>query len=1181
MTSGLRSQENRRPERRRVPRHEALLAPLFVLGSLLSLSGAPGAASAAPLSISRFDTAGEWSRGQIVADPIKEGTGSLQWNNGTDTSVSKTVSLDLSAYNTLRFWLHANHPLVGSNILVYLGSENAATDGGDYYSYQLAVDWTGWKEVVLPFDLFSRNRTPLGWGSIDRVAFNASGWNNTPDPTLVLHLDDLRADSVVMVGPVTTDEELFAALNLEHAGLEQVRAAVQANDLATAKTKLCEYMRARVSPPWFFDPHVIDDKISFDATAANKVVAGTFTQVGYTHTFPNGVVDWGLNPTENNPNVPYSAEWQWQQGRMQFWPNLGRAFWRTGDVTYADTFVSHVETFVTQRPVPTVVNNMAKSSWRTIEAGIRMSFYWPEAWFRFLHAPAFDDAHMILMLKSFLEHGRYLHAFKTSGNWVFHELGGLYTVGAVFPEFKEAADWRSLAVAGMERERAAQFLPDGAQYELTPGYHEISLDYMVDVVRMARLVGRDEEIPEDYVDGMRNGFHWLIKLSTPAQGEPYLNDSWVLDLPSRLANAKELFPHDPLITRAANGRTGTWLPSFESIALTSSGYTVFRTGWAATDHYALLDVGPLGFGHDHQDKLNVLVFPFGRQLLWDNGGGPYEDSPYRVYGVGTYSHNTVIVDGDAQARPIRSERDSDILGAGNPETPAPLFHTEGRFDYAAGYYWDGYHVLDNRIAKHRRELVFVKPDFFVVIDQLLPSDAASHTYQARWHLLTTAFAQDDAVSGVSTTDEGKPNLAIVPLARNGLSLRTGSGVTEPELLGWDLNHTAGYSPALTVLHDRSGTGVQRFVTLLLPLAVGASEHVASVTESHPSYRAVLDDGSSIEVILPADEGLGARIVITPANGPDETVVIDPDAFGCTDADKDGHYAAAATCSQVPSDCNDAEPAIHPGAAEACNGRDDDCDEAVDEGCPCVVGTTQACYGGDEATRNVGACREGSQRCSAEGWPACAGAVLPVEEVASDGVDNDCDGTVDESSECSVGEARACYGGDEATRNVGACREGAQSCSVEGWSSCAGAILPVEEVANDGVDNDCDGAVDEGSACELGTSRPCYGGDEATRNVGACREGVQSCSVEGWSSCAGAVLPVDEIADDGVDNDCDGSVDEGSGPVAGTDGGSADASTGETVVTAGCGCQTSGGAGAVPLSLVGAFGLLSLRRRVRR
>lgn len=94
---------------------------------------------------------------------------------------------------------------------------------------------------------------------------------------------------------------------------------------------------------------------------------------------------------------------------------------------------------------------------------------------------------------------------------------------------------------------------------------------------------------------------------------------------------------------------------------------------------------------------------------------------------------------------------------------------------------------------------------------------------------------------------------------------------------------------------------------------------------------------------------------------------------------------------------DAVPAAP--TAEICNGLDDNCDGTVDNGitCACLVGATRVCYAGPTATRGVGICRDGQQRCvgtAPTAWGSCDGQVLPRPEVPNNGLDDNCDGVAD-------------------------------------------------------------------------------------------------------------------------------------------------------------------------------------------
>ena len=72
--------------------------------------------------------------------------------------------------------------------------------------------------------------------------------------------------------------------------------------------------------------------------------------------------------------------------------------------------------------------------------------------------------------------------------------------------------------------------------------------------------------------------------------------------------------------------------------------------------------------------------------------------------------------------------------------------------------------------------------------------------------------------------------------------------------------------------------------------------------------------------------------------------------------------------------------------------------------------------------------------------------------------------------CTPDEQRPCYTGPAGTAGVGRCREGTLACHGAGvWGeACAGSVVPDVEVCGNGVDDDCDGARDEGCDAAVAT-----------------------------------------------------------------------------------------------------------------
>jgi hypothetical protein len=211
------------------------------------------------------------------------------------------------------------------------------------------------------------------------------------------------------------------------------------------------------------------------------------------------------------------------------------------------------------------------------------------------------------------------------------------------------------------------------------------------------------------------------------------------------------------------------------------------------------------------------------------------------------------------------------------------------------------------------------------------------------------------------------------------------------------------------------------------------------------------------------------------------------------------------------------------ALEVCNLKDDNCNGVIDEGFDlmtdknnCGRCDVRCAYPFAEALCNAGTCMRGAclpgffdaNKMDADGCE-CQKTNGGVE--ICDGVDNNCDGMIDEAANIV---------GRPACKTMGVCAGVTATCNgVDGWSCAYGAdYQPVENMDKgcDGKDNDCDGKVDEpfgiGTSCPVGTG-PCAG------------VGVWACDGAGGRVCNGVMKqPQPEICN-GIDDDCDGKIDE--------------------------------------------------------
>jgi hypothetical protein len=398
--------------------------------------------------------------------------------------------------------------------------------------------------------------------------------------------------------------------------------------------------------------------------------------------------------------------------------------------------------------------------------------------------------------------------------------------------------------------------------ELSTGYQNVALDNILHVAEIARWTGTAAELPGDYFAPLEKAYEWQVDIVAPDMWLPKINDSWPAYLPSILRKAALSFPnHSDFQWFASNGRQGS-PPPFTSVFLNRSGLAAMRSGWDTDANYLLFRLGPLGLQHQHQDSLGVNVWAYGRELIFNGGGGSYEESKWRQWAISAFAHNTLVVDDMAQTRTMSQ---NDPFHDPNMVSQGPIdahWQTNAVFDFASGVYADGYGPAHKKIASQRRDVLFLKPNMYVVADRVSPNDSLPHRFQVRWQILTTHSRIDPYTQILVTEDSAVPNISVVPLLVDHLRVDAVSGQEEPEILGWNVRKDAvpALVPATTLLHTLTGSGSHVILTMFVPLRAGEANPIKRVEPGADgvSATAIFTDGRRLLVACPGSLGISAR-----------------------------------------------------------------------------------------------------------------------------------------------------------------------------------------------------------------------------------------------------------------------------------------------------------------------------------
>ena len=652
------------------------------------------------------------------------------------------------------------------------------SDGWDYYSRSLALDWTGWKHFRLEKSDFGASRRPIGWHWIDYIAVNASGWGRTPDPHAVLYFDDIRLvgkGKSIGLGEFETGLDGWRGLTLSNEFAKTgsfsgkwhqmtVNTSLLLNELPT------DWTDVEAVEFWCYSPKVTGARVTIVLDSDQPTSAAAESILNHVisgHDFGPDI-DWSADPHDYR-------EWTYSINRFGHWRTLAEAYRETGDERYAAEFSAQVVDWVKKNPVPLFNSGNSSYTWRTIECGIRQSTTWPDGLFGVLGSESFSPEVAAIMTASMVEHARHLMDWPSvGGNWLTMESNGLATVGILLPEFKQAGQWRETGLRRQYEELDNQVYPDGSQIELTTGYHQVSLNNFLGLAKTAIL--NDVPLPGDYHEKLRRMFEYNLYVQMPDGRTPSLNDGNMGSVTRSMATAYGLYQDPTFQWAAARGATGT-PPDHASHHFPYAGQMVMRSGWEPDAAYLIMDAGPYGYGHQHEDKLGIMVHALGKVQIIDPGNYHYDASPWRYYTIDTPAHNTIMVDGLPQRRRdgLRSEYIVD------EPPPANVWLSSDKLDYAAGQYDQGYGDKRQVEVVHRREVVFVKPDYWLVIDTL--SGEGEHLFESMFHFDADEAEIDAAGHSVRTVDPG-PNCLIAATEQPGLEARIVKGQTEPTIQGF-------------------------------------------------------------------------------------------------------------------------------------------------------------------------------------------------------------------------------------------------------------------------------------------------------------------------------------------------------------------------------------------------------------
>jgi heparinase II/III-like protein len=669
---------------------------------------------------------------------------------------------------------------------------------------------------------------------------------------------------------------------------------------ATAGALLEDF--CRTAPARFFDgvaheatPRFVAQHMreSYDETVAvaDAVCRRRFDLLGYRGLTFGDPVDWHLDPIagRRGPSVHWSrldpldptrvgdSKVTWELNRHQWLARLGAAYRLTGDERYAETFAEDVRAWMRANP-PGIGINWSSS----LEAALRLiSWCWAMVFFRgskALSPELFGE--MLGGIRAHASHvERYLSYYFAPNTHLTGEALGLFYAGTVFPALRPARRWRALGARILLEQLERQVLPDGVYFEQSTCYQRYTVETYLHFMLLAARNG--VALPPTVGERVQRLVDVLVALRRPDGSMPAIGDAdggWLLPLAQRapddfrgvFSTAAALFGRSDYAWAARGLAPETvWLlgpdgvKAFDGLRqvppgapasrlFAEGGLVVMRSGWDAGAHQLVFDVGPLGCpfnaGHGHADLLSIQCSVFGQPCLVDAGTYGYTAEPrWRDFFRGTTAHSTVVVDGLGQAVPA-----GPFKWDARPRARLQRWQSTEAVDDAEATH-DAYSRLADPVV-HRRRVLFVKPGYWVVVDDL--DGRAEHAVELRFQFAPIEVTVGPDLWARARVSAGR-GLLLKPFATASLKGDVHEGELAP-IQGWISPDYGRRAPSPALTYSTVTRLPLRIVTLLLP--------TENVEAAPPAVTLLRDDrGAPVGVALDDNRTGVSALVDDPAS----------------------------------------------------------------------------------------------------------------------------------------------------------------------------------------------------------------------------------------------------------------------------------------------------------------------------
>lgn len=374
---------------------------------------------------------------------------------------------------------------------------------------------------------------------------------------------------------------------------------------------------------------------------------------------------------------------------------------------------------------------------------------------------------------------------EAGGSWGTAQVNGHFAILAYFPEIArtvptgsenaEVLDWATAMTNQLAIPTANIVNGDGSSHELSHSYTSYALGTQLNLKTLAEELHVDFEYSDTLKDRILYLTKYMMRMAAPVGTDPQYGDAGTYTrsyVSERFEFVSDRLDDPELKWIAHDGKEGK-KPDYTSYYYPEGKTLAMRSGWSTNDLFLHTTADAANGTHSHWDDGGIIASAYGNYLLADPiyNGYDVDNIPHRRL-ISSRGHNTVEINDYCQNLATPNNMDTSLNKGGGAKGNFENVTFNETYDYTRVDLTNVYKNLtyhkDPVIApstgdgttppvekgmQFKRNILFIKPNFWIVSDYMNPFDREKENkYSQYWHMLPSA---NISIDGQHVLEDGE------------------------------------------------------------------------------------------------------------------------------------------------------------------------------------------------------------------------------------------------------------------------------------------------------------------------------------------------------------------------------------------------------------------------------------------